>query len=50
VYFGPVVVAPSSVFVLGDNRGDSHDSRDFGAVPTRALIGRVLVRFWPPRG
>ncbi|MEA2255919.1 MAG: signal peptidase [Solirubrobacteraceae bacterium] len=48
VYFGPVEVRPGTVFVLGDNRGDSVDSRSFGAVPASALIGRVLERIWPP--
>jgi signal peptidase I len=47
VYFGPVVVPPGRVFLLGDNRGDSRDSRQYGAVAERALIGRVLVRVWP---
>jgi len=47
VYFGPVVVPRGDVFVLGDNRADSHDSRDYGGVPRRSLIGRVLVRLWP---
>jgi signal peptidase I len=50
VYFGPVVVPRSSVFVMGDNRGNSHDSRDFGPVRRSALIGRVAMRFWPLRG
>jgi signal peptidase I len=48
VYFGPVRVPAGTVFVMGDNRGISEDSRDFGAVPTRAVIGRAVARLWPP--
>jgi signal peptidase I len=47
-YFGPVTVRAGTVFVLGDNRADSVDSRDFGAVRTDRLIGRVAARIWPP--
>ena len=47
VYFGPVDVPRGAVFLLGDNRGNSEDSRDFGAVPDDEVIGRVLVRIWP---
>lgn len=47
-FFGPVTVRPGTVFVLGDNRADSIDSRDFGAVPVDRLIGRVAARIWPP--
>lgn len=35
-------------YVLGDNRGVSKDSRSFDAVQDDALIGRALLRFWPP--
>jgi len=48
VYFGPVRVRPGTVFLLGDNRLDSRDSRDFGAVARHALIGRVRGILWPP--
>jgi signal peptidase I len=48
VYFGPVRVRRDSVFVLGDNRGDSRDSREFGPVASGDLIGRVVARIWPP--
>ena len=48
VYFGPVRVPPGSVFALGDNRADSVDSRTFGSVPRSRVIGRVVVRLWPP--
>jgi signal peptidase I len=43
VYFGPVTVAKGSVFVLGDNRSTSVDSRSFGAVPLGDIEGRVLA-------
>ena len=48
-YFGPVVVPPGRVFVLGDNRSESIDSRRFGPVPLSSVTGRVLRRIWPPR-
>ncbi|MCD2443963.1 signal peptidase I [Agromyces sp. SYSU K20354] len=41
-YFGPVRVAAGHVFVLGDNRGSSVDSRAFGAVPLAAVAGTVV--------
>ena len=47
-----VVVPPDSMFVMGDNRGDSRDSRfhlevDNGAVPTDNVVGRVVLVVWP---
>ena len=48
VYFGPVKVGPHTVFVMGDNRANSEDSRDFGAVATDRIIGRAVARVWPP--
>jgi len=43
-----IKVAAGSYFVLGDNRGDSDDSRSFGPVPAAAIIGRAALVIWPP--
>jgi signal peptidase I len=42
-YFGPVTVSAGSIFVLGDNRGVSIDSRDFGAIPLTSVQGTLLT-------
>jgi len=47
--FGPVKVPPGDVFVLGDNRPDSEDSRYFGPVPIKNIRGQVVFAFWPLR-
>jgi signal peptidase I len=41
-------VPRSEYFMLGDNRGDSCDSRDWGPVPRSSLIGPVIFTYWPP--
>ena len=45
--FTEVVVPPGTLFVLGDNRGNSADSRIFGAVPESTVVGRAFARVWP---
>ena len=40
-------LAPGEMFVLGDNRAVSKDSRAFGAVDEGRLVGRAVLRFWP---
>jgi len=42
-----VQVPGDALFVLGDNPGSSHDSRFWGFVPKRLLIGRAMCIFWP---
>lgn len=36
------------IFLLGDNRNDSEDSRNFGPVGISHIVGEVKFRFWPP--
>lgn len=44
---GTVVVPALHVFVMGDNRSHSNDSRSFGPVPIANIIGRAWLSYWP---
>lgn len=45
--FAAIVVPPDAYYVLGDNRANSDDSRAWGFVPARDLIGRAMLAIWP---
>ncbi len=48
--FGPVVVPEGYLFVLGDNRDNSMDSRYWGFVPLRDVLGKAFIIYWSWNG
>ncbi len=44
----PIKIPPGHWFMMGDNRGESDDSRYWGPVPTGWIIGQAFATYWPP--
>jgi signal peptidase I len=43
----PCVIPKGQIWVMGDNRSDSEDSRYFGPIPESSVVGRAFFRIWP---
>jgi signal peptidase I len=46
--FGPVAIPGDRYFMMGDNRSDSDDSRNWGPITREQMIGLAFMSYWPP--
>ncbi|MEA2432549.1 MAG: signal peptidase [Actinomycetota bacterium] len=46
--FGPVEIPDGKLFVMGDNRNNSDDSRNFGPIDVDQVVGHAFLLIWPP--
>jgi signal peptidase I len=44
-----ITIPPDHYFMMGDNRGESADSREWGPVPKKWIIGNAFATYWPPK-
>jgi len=44
----PIKIPPGHFFMMGDNRGQSADSREWGPVPKKWIVGHAFFTYWPP--
>ena len=47
MYCGPIIIPEDNYFMMGDNRGNSQDSRFWGTLHKDRFIGRAVFTFWP---
>ena len=43
-----ITIPPGHFFMMGDNRGESDDSRDWGPIPKKWIVGEAFFTYWPP--
>ncbi len=46
--YPPLTIPDGYIFVMGDNRNNSVDSRSFGPIPIENIVGHAWLRYWPP--
>ncbi|MFP5352228.1 MAG: signal peptidase I [Actinomycetota bacterium] len=46
--FGPIEIPEGKIFVMGDNRNNSDDSRNFGPIEADTVVGHAFLLIWPP--
>jgi signal peptidase I len=44
-----ITIPKGHYFMMGDNRGESADSREWGPIPKKWIIGKAFVTYWPPK-